>query len=163
MKTLYLEPMKKNNIKKIWKFKIVLILFASNILLYSCNEDQPNDCQQIDELMMKQQHSWNNGNIEEFMSFYWNNDSLMFIGKNGIQYGWQTTLDNYQKSYPNKQEMGELNFTNLHCIAIGDQYYQITGNWKLIRIDSLGNLTGFYSLLWKKMDDRWVIVYDHTN
>ncbi|MEC7813839.1 MAG: DUF4440 domain-containing protein, partial [Bacteroidota bacterium] len=80
-----------------------------------------------------------------------------------IQYGWQTTLDNYQKSYPNKQEMGELNFTNLHCIAIGDQYYQITGNWKLIRTDSLGNLTGFYSLLWKKMDDRWVIVYDHTN
>ena len=80
MKTLYLEPMKKNNIKKIWKFKLVLILFASNILLYSCNEDQPNDCQQIDELMMKQQHSWNNGNIEEFMSFYWNNDSLMFIG-----------------------------------------------------------------------------------
>ena len=155
--------MKKNNIKKIWKFKLVLILFASNILLYSCNEDQPNDCQQIDDLMMKQQHSWNNGNIEEFMSFYWNNDSLMFIGKNGIQYGWQTTLDNYQKSYPNKLEMGELNFTNLHCIAIGDQYYQITGNWKLIRIDSLGNLTGFYSLLWKKMDDRWVIVYDHTN
>ena len=163
MKTLYLEPMKKNNIKKIWKFKLVLILFASNILLYSCNEDQPNDCQQIDELMMKQQHSWNNGNIEEFMSFYWNNDSLMFIGKNGIQYGWQTTLDNYQKRYPNKQEMGELNFTNLHCIAIGNQYYQITGNWKLIRTDSLGNLTGFYSLLWKKMDDRWVIVYDHTN
>ena len=155
--------MKKNNIKKIWKFKLVLILFASNILLYSCNEDQPNDCHQIDELMMKQQHSWNNGNIEEFMSFYWNNDSLMFIGKNGIQYGWQTTLDNYQKRYPNKQEMGALNFTNLHCIAIGNQYYQITGNWKLIRTDSLGNLTGFYSLLWKKMDDRWVIVYDHTN
>ena len=34
---------------------------------------------------------------------------------------------------------------------------------ELIRTDSLGNLTGFYSLLWKKMDDRWVIVYDHTN
>ena len=58
------------------------------------NEDQPNDCQQIEK--MKQQHSWNNGNIEEFMSFYWNNDSLMFIAKNVFQYGWQTTLDNYK-------------------------------------------------------------------
>ena len=118
-----------------WKFKLVLILFACNALLYSCKEDQPNDCQQIDELMMKQQRSWNEGNIEEFMSFYWNNDSLMFIGKNGIQYGWQTTLDNYQKSYRNQQEMGELNFTNLHCKLLGDQHYQITGNWKLIRND----------------------------
>ena len=38
-----------------------------------------------------------NGNLEEFMSFYWKSDSLMFIGKNGIQYGWQKTLDNYKK------------------------------------------------------------------
>ena len=148
---------------KMWKFKLVFILFACNILLYSCREVQPNDCQQLDELMMKQQRSWNEGNIEEFMSFYWNNDSLMFIGKNGINYGWQTTLDNYQKNYSNKQEMGELNFTNLHCKALSEQYYQIAGKWKLIRNDSLGNLSGFYSLLWKKMNNHWVIVYDHTN
>ena len=163
MRISYLGPMKKNNIMKMWKFKLVLILFACNALLNSCREDQPNDCQQLDELMMKQQRSWNEGNIEEFMSFYWNNDSLMFIGKNGINYGWQTTLDNYQKNYSNKQEMGELNFTNLHCKALSEQYYQIAGKWKLIRKDSLGNLSGFYSLLWKKMNNHWVIVYDHTN
>ena len=45
-------------------------------------------------------------------------------------------------------------------MAIGDQYYQITGNWKLIRTDSLGNLTRVQNP-WKKMDDRWVIVYDN--
>ena len=31
--------------------------------------------------MMKQQQSWNEGNIEKFMSSYWKSDSLMFIGK----------------------------------------------------------------------------------
>jgi ketosteroid isomerase-like protein len=113
--------------------------------------------------MMKQQQSWNEGNIEEFMSSYWKSDSLMFIGKNGIQYGWQKTLDNYKNTYRNKEEMGKLNFTNLDCKPLDSQHHQITGNWKLIRNDSLGDLSGYYTLLWKKIEDRWVIVYDHTN
>ena len=162
MKTLFLEPMKKNK-KKMRKFKIIIILFLCNTLLYSCKEKQLDYCQLLDELMIKQQQSWNEGNIEEFMSSYWKSDSLMFIGKNGIHYGWQTTLDNYKKSYPNEQEMGRLNFTNLDCKPLDSQHHQITGNWKLIRNDSLGNLSGYYTLLWKKMQNQWVIVYDHTN
>ena len=162
MKTLFLEPMKKNK-KKMRKFKIIIILFLCNTLLYSCKEKQLDYCQLLDELMMKQQQSWNEGNIEEFMSSYWKSDSLMFIGKNGIHYGWQTTLDNYKKSYRNREEMGKLNFTNLDCKPLDSQYHQITGNWKLIRNDSLGDLSGYYTLLWKKIEDRWVIVYDHTN
>ena len=163
MKTLYFERMKKNNKKRMWKFKLIIILFSCNTLLYSCKEKQLDYCQLLDELMMKQQQSWNEGNIEEFMSSYWKGDSLMFIGKNGIQYGWQKTLDNYKNTYRNKQEMGKLNFTNLDCKAIDSQHHQITGNWKLIRNDSLGDLSGYYTLLWKKIEDRWVIVYDHTN
>ena len=162
MKTLFLEPMKKNK-KKMRKFKIIIILFLCNTLLYCCKEKQLDCCQLIDELMMKQQQSWNEGNIEEFMSSYWKSDSLMFIGKNGIHYGWQSTLDNYKKSYRNKKEMGKLNFTNIDCKQLDRKHHQITGNWKLIRNDSLGDLSGYYTLLWKKMDDRWVIVYDHTN
>ena len=162
MKTLFLEPMKKNK-KKMRKFKLIIILFLCNTLLYSCKEKQLDYCQLLDELIMKQQQSWNEGNIEEFMLSYWKSDSLMFIGKNGIKYGWKKTLDNYKKSYRNKEEMGKLNFTNLDCKPLDSQHHQITGNWKLIRNDSLGDLSGYYTLLWKKMEDRWVIVYDHTN
>ena len=35
------------------------------------------------------------------MKGYWNNDSLMFIGRNGVTYGYQNTLMNYKKNYPN--------------------------------------------------------------
>jgi hypothetical protein len=37
----------------------------------------------------------------------------MFIGKSGITYGWQKTLDNYKKGYPDKEAMGKLHFTLL--------------------------------------------------
>lgn len=69
---------------------IWLVLFA----LISCNNMKENDEQSIKLVMQMQEEAWNSGNIEQFMQGYWQSDSLMFIGKNGIKYGWQTTLDN---------------------------------------------------------------------
>ena len=59
--------------------------------------------------------------------------------------------------------MGKLTFTNIDFKPLDSKHHQITGNWKLIRNDSLGDLSGYYTLLWKKIEDQWVIVYDHTN
>ena len=67
----------------------------------------------ISEKMEQQEDSWNNGNINEFMKHYWKSDSLCFVGKKGLNKGWQTTLDNYLKSYPNTKEMGKLKFFNI--------------------------------------------------
>jgi len=41
--------------------------------------------------MNEQEKSWNSGDIDDFMSKYWNDDSLIFIGKSGINYGWKKT------------------------------------------------------------------------
>ena len=46
--------------------------------------------------------------------------------------------------------MGKLNFTNLDCKAIDSKHHQITGNWKLIRNDSLGDLSGLLYLVMEK-------------
>ena len=51
---------------------------------------------EIRTLLQKQTEAWNRGDVEGFMEGYWKSDSLMFIGKSGITYGWQKTLDNYK-------------------------------------------------------------------
>jgi len=65
----------------------------------------------IRQVMQLQQEAWNRADLNAFMEGYWNSDSLKFIGKNGISYGWQTTLDNYKKGYPTPEAMGKLTFT----------------------------------------------------
>ena len=45
---------------------------------------------------------------EKFMKGYWENDSLMFIGKSGVTYGYKNTLNNYKKNYPTTADMGKL-------------------------------------------------------
>ncbi|GAB4251729.1 MAG: hypothetical protein Kow0079_05930 [Vicingaceae bacterium] len=69
--------------------------------------------------MHQQEVAWNNGNIEGFMKGYWESDSLKFVGKNGIKYGWQNTLENYKKSYPDKATMGILKFDVIQLEVYG--------------------------------------------
>ena len=113
--------------------------------------------------MKQQEDAWNNGNIENFMNVYWKNDSLVFIGKSGINYGWDKTFSNYKNSYKTKEQMGTLKFKNLICNNINDSTHIVTGKWSLKRNDSIGNINGFYSLVWVKKQTGWKITYDHTS
>ncbi len=111
-------------------------------------------------VMNRQEEAWSNGDVETFMEGYWRSDSLMFIGKNGIKYGWQTTLDNYKKSYPDKAAMGKLEFEILQLEVNGNTAYML-GTWSLIREED--NPNGHFTLYWKKIDGKWVVTIDHTS
>lgn len=119
-----------------------------------------NDEQEILAVMNMQEQAWNSGDIEQFMQGYWQSDSLMFIGKNGIKYGWQTTLDNYKTSYPDKAAMGKLTFKIIKLEVNNDAAYML-GEWSLKR-DS-DNPGGYFTLYWKKINGNWVISIDHTS
>jgi ketosteroid isomerase-like protein len=114
----------------------------------------------IIELMKRQEAAWNNGDIGGFMKYYWKSDSLKFIGKSGITYGWQKTLDNYKKNYPDKAAMGKLTFEIKSAEQLSDQSVYIIGSWNLERERPVG---GYFTLLWKKIKGEWVIVADHTS
>ena len=116
----------------------------------------------INEKMSEQETCWNTGDLECFMQHYWHSDSLLFIGKSGLTYGWQPTLDNYISSYPDKLAMGKLTFTNEVKEFIDIETVQVIGQWELQR-DSLENLGGFYSLVWKIKKGEWGIVSDHSS
>jgi len=111
-------------------------------------------------VMDMQEQAWSDGDVEAFMQGYWQSDSLMFVGKNGIKYGWQTTLDNYKKSYPDKAAMGKLEFEVLKLEVNGDAAYML-GKWSLIRESD--NPNGYFTLYWKKIDGDWLITIDHTS
>ncbi len=115
----------------------------------------------IRSLLEQQRQDWNAGNIEKFMATYWQSDSLMFIGKSGITYGWQKTLDNYKTGYPDTTSMGKLKFDILEVKRLSVMYFFVVGKWHLTR--SIGNIEGHFTLLFKKVKNRWVIVADHSS
>lgn len=131
------------------------------ILLLSCTNPQNNPKQEIIQIMNNQQEAWNLGSLEDFMLPYWKNDSLAFIGSTGINFGWKTTLENYKKSYPNKSKMGILEFNNKTFKPLGKEFYHVNGQWTLFR--NTDTLSGHYSLVWQLVNNKWVIINDHSS
>ncbi|MEI9957600.1 MAG: hypothetical protein WDM90_15185 [Ferruginibacter sp.] len=76
--------------------KIFLSFIVTSILISSVTA-QSKDESAIRKSLAIQSTAWNKGDLETFMSTYWKSDSLMFIGKSGVTYGWQKTLENYKK------------------------------------------------------------------
>lgn len=122
---------------------------------------QSKDEKTIRNLLAEQTAAWNRGDIESFMKGYWVNDSLMFIGKSGVTYGWTNTLNNYKKGYPDTAAMGQLTFTLIKVEKISRKYFQVVGKWFLKR--SIGDVGGHYTLLLCKINRKWVIVADHSS
>ena len=138
------------------------LLFFAFVFITSCALlAQSTDETFIRKILTEQTRSWNDGNIEAFMKTYWKSDSLMFIGKNGVTYGWQQTMDNYKKGYPDTAAMGHLHFDLVEVKRLSLQYYFVVGKWYLER--SIGNINGAFTLLLKKVKNRWVIVADHSS
>lgn len=137
------------------------LLLISGLLVSLATFAQSGDEAAIRRLLTLQTTAWNTGNIEGFMQTYWKSDSLMFIGKKGVVRGWQQTLDNYKKGYPDTAAMGQLSFDILEVKPVSREYAFVVGKWMLKR--SIGDLSGHYTLLLRKIRGQWKIVADHSS
>jgi len=140
-----------------------LFLFSLAIILSFATKSfaQIRDESLIRKTLTNQQAAWNNGDIQTYMQGYWQSDSLMFIGKSSITYGWQQTLDNYKKNYPDTSAMGKLDFEFVEIKRLSAIYYFVVGKWHLTR--TIGNIGGSFTLLFRKIKNKWVIVKDHSS
>jgi ketosteroid isomerase-like protein len=117
----------------------------------------------IVQTLITQTAAWNRGDIPGFMEGYWKSDSLVFIGRKGPTYGWQPTLANYQKGYPDAAAMGKLDFSGLRVKLLAPTAAQVVGRWHLARPAALGDLQGYFLLVLRQIDGKWLVVADHTN
>jgi len=138
--------------------KIILLGFLT---LTISSFAQSKDELAVRKVLNDQTAAWNNGNVDEFMKGYWENDSLMFVGKSGVTYGWRNTLNNYKKNYPDTAAMGKLDFNLISVKRLSFQYFFVVGKWHLKR--SIGDIGGHFNLLFKKIRNNWVIVTDHSS
>lgn len=131
------------------------------IFLSSAGYTQNNDQKEILGILKTQTEAWNRGDIDAFMHGYWESDSLKFIGKSGVTYGYKATLARYKKDYYDAAQMGKLAFDILEVKQLSPEYYFVVGKWFLKR--SVGDIGGLYTLLFKRINGKWVIVVDHSS
>lgn len=113
-------------------------------------------------LLVAQVADWNKGDLDRFMTAYWQSDDLTFFsGKEPVR-GWKKTLERYRKRYQAEgQAMGKLSFSELKIEVLGPEGAWARGRWHLEH--GKENFGGLLTLILKKKPAGWRIVHDHTS
>ncbi len=142
-------------------FIVSLFTFTSQAFGQQKTAANLSDETAIKALLAAQTNAWNNGDLVHFMEGYLSSDSLLFVGKSGPTYGFNNTLNNYKKGYPDTAAMGKLTFTLLSLSPIEKKHYRVLGKWALKR--SKGDVSGYFTLLLEKIKGKWFIIQDHSS
>src|ERR1700677_4666619 len=146
----------------------IAVLTALTVLIFAAAPSRssiaspanPSDEAAIRAVLEMQTAAWNRGDIDTFMTSYWNSEQTEFLGANGIAHGWQSVLDRYHHSYPDRKTMGTLTFSDLEVhLTCADAAY-VVGKFHLVRESD--QPSGVFSLDFRKFPEGWRIVLDHT-
>lgn len=157
---IWLRKIPKLKLMQSMKKTVSMLLLA--FISFSIFAQKTNDRQEVLDVLARQNKNWNEGNISAFMEDYWKSDSLMFIGSKGVVYGWKATLDRYNKSYPDRATMGTLKFDIQKTDFHSKTTCWVLGKWYLTRPEK-GDIGGYFTLVLKKINGKWLIVSDHTS
>jgi len=120
----------------------------------------------IRQVLDAQVEAWNQGDLEGFMSGYWQDQDspgqkLTFYSGAKATSGWQATFERYRLKYKAEgQEMGRLTFSDLDILLIGGDSAVVRGHWQLDELKE--PVQGLFTLLFQNKAGHWFIVHDHT-
>ena len=150
--------------KKLLIFLFIPLVSFSQVSydgIMSINSVSLTDSLDIMKVMKFQENAWNSGDINSFMQGYIKSDELVFSGKSGPVYGWNETRKRYFKTYPDLQTMGKLKFTVNKIRSVSSDVAFLIGEYYLTR--STEDSYGHFTLFWKKINNKWLIISDHTS
>ncbi len=114
----------------------------------------------IQSILDQQKQAWNEGNIEGFMAYYWRSEEFTFQSGNRRLQGWDELLTMYKKSYSG-ENMGKLDFTDIEINVLSNELALVLGRWKVTIEESIKE--GMFTLIFKKFDEGWRIIVDHSS
>ncbi len=132
-------------------------------LLWMAPAFAQNAVDQIRKVLDDQVAAWNRGDIPAFMDGYEDSESTAFVSSSVIK-GRAKVLARYRERYGSREKMGALKFTDLEVRLLGREYASAIGRFHLTRAaEGGGDVSGLFTLLFRRTPEGWKIILDHTS
>ena len=111
----------------------------------------------------RQVADWNNGDLDVFLSGYWNSPKVVFQSGGHRYDGWEAMRQRYRRRYQAEgQKMGTLDFSSLDIEPLGPEAVLVRGRWRLTMPDGT-KPGGLFTVIFRKLPEGWKIIHDHTS
>jgi uncharacterized protein (TIGR02246 family) len=134
-----------------------LLLFVGTPLLFG-------QADEIRTIIKDSEAAWNRGDLVAFASAYEDSAETTFIGREVTHGGTQAILERYRRTYPNREAMGNLTFSEVAVRILAPNVALATGKYELKRTAAGGgDASGRFTLILRKTSAGWKITHDHTS
>jgi uncharacterized protein (TIGR02246 family) len=115
----------------------------------------------IRKVLDEQATAWNAGDLDGFLTGFWDSPELVFTSGGQVLRGRATLRQRYRQGYWSGGDPGKLSFADVEIHALAPDAAWALGRWELaFPTDSVG---GVFSLVFRRFDDGWKVVHDHTS
>lgn len=119
---------------------------------------------EIRSVLSDSAEAWNRGDLVAFASAYEDSEETTFIGREVTRGGTQAILERYRRTYPNREAMGNLTFSQIEIRTLAPNVALATGKYELKRtVAAGGDVSGRFTLILRKTRAGWKIIHDHTS
>jgi beta-aspartyl-peptidase (threonine type) len=117
----------------------------------------------IRAVLQRQEADWNRGDLDAFLTGYWNSPRVVFQSGGNRYDGWEAMRARYRKRYQAEgKAMGKVAFSGIEIEPLGPSVALARGAWRLSLPDG-SHPGGLFTLVFRHFRDGWKIVHDHTS
>lgn len=110
-----------------------------------------------------QRAAWNRGDLEAALDRYWNSADMTWADKDGVSKGFDAFAYGLRRDYGSRpSEMGVYTGTVLEARTLGPDTALLVVDWRIDR-DGRRLMGGISSEIWKDIDGKWRIVFEHAS
>jgi ketosteroid isomerase-like protein len=141
---------------------LVMAAFLNPAPIYAQSDEAPS-VRAVRKVLDRQVADWNKGDLDAFLSGYWNSPKVVFQSGGQRYDGWEAMRDRYRRRYQAEgKAMGRLAFSALEIEPLGPEASMVRGAWRLTMSDG-SKPGGLFTLIFRKFPEGWKIVHDHTS
>ncbi len=155
----------ENEMKKVSRIAGILLLLITGLSGQAALQLDAMTGEEADirAVLNAQVTAWNRGDLKGYMQGYWQSPELTFFAGEKESAGWEAAYQRYRAAYVGKnREMGKLTFTNLRVERLGGEAAFVRGHWQLTMKDEKQR-SGLFTVVFRKFDDGWHIIHDHSS
>jgi limonene-1,2-epoxide hydrolase len=112
-------------------------------------------------LTKKLEVDWNGGGMDAYLAAYQNDESISLVFGDKAVRGMQGMSDLFKGSWTTEEEMGDFHTNNVVVRLSSPDIAIASGGFEHV----FPNLTvvGSFTHVWRRIDDGWLIIHEHTS
>ena len=142
-----------------WSTLALTVLLAIS-LPASASDDNADVVAAIRAVMAATSGAWNRGDLSGYMASFARSERTRHIFNRDITVGHSAIEARFRSRYPDPSNMGTISNSDLDITVLAPDAASAFAHWTFERDGK--TFAGVFTLIFRRLDGRWVIIHDHS-